>query len=314
MQKELLVRIGVTVLLGVLLLAVFVPPLQRAIFAAPPFTAADTAGRSYVDAAFNRALVAFALARTANAVISVIQGSELDVAPAGIGMTIAVGEALDPLNDMIERFSWVMLLSLVSLGIQKLLLDIVPWLSLTLVLAPALVLLLLGTWWPAVANRYRLPVLGRRLLLLALLLRFCIPLTAWINDALYARFLAGHYDQAIGEFEQGNKLLESLDPLPEGRVASGKTGIFDQVKEQAQRLQAVTDLRRQFDALKLRFSEMIEQLLTMIAVFLLNSVLLPLAFLWFLSRLSRRLFAGLTSFFPPGGADQNGQAISPRLR
>jgi len=312
--KELLVRIVVTVMLGVMLLAVFVPPLERGIFGSKPFTAADSAGQDYVDAAFDRALVAFALARTANAIISVIQGSELDVAPAGIGMTIAVGEALDPLNDMIERFSWVMLLSLVSLGIQKLLLEIVPWLSLTLVLAPALVLLLVGAWWPLLAKRYRLPQLGRRLLLLALLLRFCIPLTAWINDALYARFLAGHYDAAIGEFEQGNKLLESLDPLPESTAASGKAGIFDQVKVQAQRLQAVTDLRRQFEALKVRFSEMIEQLLTMIAVFLLNTVLLPLAFLWLLSRLSRRLFAGLSGFLPPGGADQNGQAISPRLR
>jgi len=297
-QKELLVRILVTALLGIVLLAVFVPPLEKTLFQSTPFAAADSAGKAYVDAAFDRALVAYALARTANAIISVIQGSELDVAPAGIGMTIAVGEALDPLNDMIERFSWVMLLSLVSLGIQKLLLEIVPWLSLTLVLAPALVLLLVGVWSPAMANRYRLPLLGRQLLFLALVLRFCIPLTAWVNDTLYARFLAGHYDEAIGEFEQGNRLLEGLDPMPEGAAASGKTGIFDQVKEQAQRLQAVTDIRRQVEALKVRFAEMIEQLLTMIAVFLLNSLLLPLAFLWVLSRLARRLFAGLTEFMP----------------
>ena len=42
--------------------------------------------------------------------------------PAGVGVTLSIGELLDPFNDMVERFSWVMLLTSVSLGIQKILL------------------------------------------------------------------------------------------------------------------------------------------------------------------------------------------------
>ena len=118
-----------TVVLIILLLLILVPPFYRTVFESLPFESADSAGIEYVDKAFDRALIAFALARATNAIISIIQDSEIDIAPAGIGVTIAIGEALDPINDMIERFSWVMLVSLVSLGIQKLLIEISPWLQ-----------------------------------------------------------------------------------------------------------------------------------------------------------------------------------------
>lgn len=292
MRRKLVERVLLTSTLVFLLLAVFLPPLTRAVFEAPLFQRADAAGLAYVDAAFDRALVAFALARTANAIISVIQESELDVAPAGIGMTIAVGQVLDPLNDMIERFSWIMLLSLVSLGTQKILLEMIPWISIKLLLTPALVLLLAGIWWPW-GDARRLSRWGGRLLMLAILLRFCLPLTAWMNDQLYARFLDTRYVAAIGEFQQGNELLQTMNPTPDASVLLTDPGFFDRLKANAQRLADAANLQHQIDALKIRFNRLIEQLLTMIVVFLLSSVLLPIAFLWLILALGRRLLSGL---------------------
>ena len=75
-----------------------------------------------LDESFNRAMSAFGLAKALNAIISLIQGTELSLTPVGIGMNFSIGEVLDPFNDMVERFSWVMLFSSVSLGLQKLLL------------------------------------------------------------------------------------------------------------------------------------------------------------------------------------------------
>ena len=69
--------------------------------------------------AFDRALVSFGLAKGLNAVISLIQGTQLSFAPVGVGVSFSVGEALDPFNDIVERFSWIMLAATVSLGIQK---------------------------------------------------------------------------------------------------------------------------------------------------------------------------------------------------
>src|SRR5660397_82253 len=74
-----------------------------------------------LDSSFKQALAVFATAKGLNAVISLVQGTE--VGPPGV--TISIGEILDPINDLVERFSWIMLASLTSLGIQKIMMNIV---------------------------------------------------------------------------------------------------------------------------------------------------------------------------------------------
>ncbi len=80
--------------------------------------ALDEAASLRTHAALQRALVTFALTRTLNGVISVAQGTELAFEPAGVGVVISAGEILDPLNDLVEQFSWLTLLAATSLGIQ----------------------------------------------------------------------------------------------------------------------------------------------------------------------------------------------------
>ena len=78
----------------------------------------DAHGNATVDAAFKRALVTWALARGLNGVLSVAQGTEVAIQPAGVGVNFTPGEILDPVNDLVERFSWIMMLATSSLGIQ----------------------------------------------------------------------------------------------------------------------------------------------------------------------------------------------------
>ena len=73
--------------------------------------AVDEAGLERTDAAAKRAVAAFAIARAINGAISFAQGTEVAIQPAGVGLVLAPGEVLDPINDLVERFSWVMLLS-----------------------------------------------------------------------------------------------------------------------------------------------------------------------------------------------------------
>ena len=80
---------------------------------------------------FERAFVTFALARTLNGVISAVQGTEVALQPAGVGVTLTPGEILDPVNDLVERFSWIMLGATISLGIQNVLLDVSAWWDIT---------------------------------------------------------------------------------------------------------------------------------------------------------------------------------------
>ncbi len=284
-------KIVKTVILVSLIALVLVPPAYRTLFESVPFRAADEAGNAYVDRAFDRALVAFALARATNAIISVIQDSEIDIAPAGIGVTIAIGEALDPVNDMIERFSWVMLVSLVSLGIQKLLIEIAPWISVKFILLPALALLLAGLWVGRERAR-RLNHYGVRLVFLAVLIRFCIPAVALVNEQAYGLFLDRHYVSAVEGVEQGNAALRSMDPTAPGAVPGQGEGFWSDLRKRAGRVIDVVDLQNRVNRMKARLSGMIENMLKMIAVFLLNTVLLPVGFLWLLVRPFRMVSGG----------------------
>ena len=88
---------------------------------------ADQTSGDYADAALKRALVTFAVARGLNGVISVAQGTEVAVEPGGVGVNFTVGQILDPINDLVEQFSSVMLVAASSLGLQKILLSMTAW-------------------------------------------------------------------------------------------------------------------------------------------------------------------------------------------
>lgn len=67
------------------------------------------------------AAIIYGVARSINAAISLIQSAELNLVLIG---SVHLGELLDPINDLIERFSSVMVWSLSSLVLQKVLLDV----------------------------------------------------------------------------------------------------------------------------------------------------------------------------------------------
>jgi hypothetical protein len=284
-------KIFQTVVISILLLIIFIPPLTISVFESALFKRADEVGRTYVDEAFDRALIAFALARATNAVISVIQDSEVDISPAGVGVTIAVGEVLDPINDMIERFSLVMMASLVSLGIQKFLIDVVPWFSLKFLLAPSLLLFLFGLWkkhpWTRVMNSVAI-----RLLMLALLLRFSIPVIAILNEQVYQLFLNKQYVEAVDGLQQGKLTLTEFSPLLDRQEGPPETGFIASLKATALQLQAATDLRRQIERLGERLGAIVKDLLSMSVIFMLNTVLLPIFFLWGIYKLFGRMMTG----------------------
>ena len=84
----------------------------------------DKVSRDYVDGALAKAVVAFATARAINGAVSVAQSTTVSVG-FGAGVEVSPGEILDPINDLVEDYSSVMKLAIVSLVIQKILLAVV---------------------------------------------------------------------------------------------------------------------------------------------------------------------------------------------
>jgi len=156
----------------------------------------DKEGRRIVDDSFNQALVVFGTAKALNAVISVVQGTE--VGPPGV--TIAIGEVLDPVNDLIERFSWIMLASITSLGIQTIFMNIVTdsvfnYLLLFLVVAYNL-------WLFFRFTRDEKPrTLFFKITVIMVFLRFSVPLMSIANDLVYTHFVQSQYN--IVELDRG---------------------------------------------------------------------------------------------------------------
>ena len=73
-----------------------------------------------IDNSLGNAAIVYGISRGLNAVISVLQSTEVSVVVA----TVTIGEILDPLNDLIERFSDLMTVALGSLALQKLFLEL----------------------------------------------------------------------------------------------------------------------------------------------------------------------------------------------
>ena len=123
-----------------------------------------------VDAGLKRALVTFASARVLNGVISTLQGTEVVAQPLGFGVTLSVGQVLDPVNDLVEQFSDLMLTATLVFGVEKFLLTLFGnW------AVSALVTAVLGAWL-VLYWRQTCPTWLSKLVLMVVFLRFAMPL------------------------------------------------------------------------------------------------------------------------------------------
>jgi hypothetical protein len=271
----------------------------------------DRLAESYTERGIERTLITFAVVRGLNGVISVAQGTELAMSPAGVGLVLAPGQILDPINDLLERFSWVVLASGTSMGIQRLLLEMAQSVWISGAISLLVVLFLVLYWWPALAKvendqlptdaydrRYALTrsVLLRSVLVL-LFLRFSVPLVAVINHLLYEQFLQPVYTEMQSALEQSSSDIQQAQTLPADELPPA-TAADSSLLERAQQWFASSasqlDISQKLDSLRQSADEISQQVLNMIVVFVLQSLILPLLFLWALIRLLKLGFAQFT--------------------
>ncbi len=241
---------------------------------------------------FQRALITFALARTINGVISVVQGTEVALQPAGVGVTLTPGEILDPVNDLVERFSWIMMGATISLGIQNVLLDVSAWWVIQLLLSVLSAWLLIRVWYPGGQHASGVrKVLLVRVLLLLLFLRFAVPVMLIANDLLYQQFLEQRYQQSTEVIALAGKELEQLqeESKPED-VHEDDRGVLDSIANAWSRTVDTVDLSGRLERMQQHAGEVIEHLVQLSVVFILQTGLLPVAFLWVFLEVLKRLF------------------------
>lgn len=218
------------------------------------------------QAGFKRAVASFATARALNAVISLVQGTEFSVQPLGIGVTLTPGQMLDPLNDLVERFSDLMLAASVAFGAQILLIEMgIHW-------AMSFVLSLAAALWAWLWLRGQgPPALLSRVLVALLLVRFIVPLAGLTSELVYRGFMQEQYAASQSGIEKASQTLSTLAPAD---------GVTDQKWWQ---------LHKQIEKLGATIDQAVEHAIRLIVVFLLQTLLLPLVVFWILLRTGRML-------------------------
>jgi len=257
----------------------FVLVVAAAVLAACWLLPPDRFAREQVTAGLQRSLTAFAAARALGAVVSVVQSVKVEV-----GVSVAPGEALRPLAELTDRFAAVMLAASVAFGVQLLLLGVGGH----VVVSAALTAALLG--WAVLRWRHPAddPAPPRALrwlspLLVGLLVaRFAVPVSALANEAAYHAVMAGEYQSALASLDGSREAVAGAAP-----VAS--EGFGDRLRQWAERLKSAPAA---IEAVLQSASDWARQIVKLMAVFVLQTAVLPLAFLWIFWRLARALVGG----------------------
>lgn len=262
--------------------------LLAAVLSLTPFM--DQRASSDYDELFQRAFVTFALARTINGVISVVQGTEVALQPAGVGVTLTPGQILDPVNDLVERFSWIMMGATISLGVQNVLLDISSWWLVQVLFALLAAWMMIRIWYPGEDSQLHRTLL-KRVFLLMLFIRFAVPLMLIANDLLYQQFLEQRYQQSTEIITEAGRELEQIkEEANVEESTDAEESMLDSITRAWSSTVDSIDLSGRLERMQAQATDVIEHLIQLSVVFVLQTALLPVAFLWFFSQLIKRMF------------------------
>lgn len=234
----------------------------------------DEAANDYVNEAIVDAGIAHALARGINAVISVVQSIEISVS-LGAGFAVNLGEALDPLNDLIERFSAFMFYALAALGIKKLVL-----VASSSVIAKAIVSLAMISAFIIWITRGSLPTFLKGLLILLIMARFAFVVEVGISWSLDKLYFNAQQQEAVSTLDLAKNKLKSVEQEYLSQIED--SGVFRGAWSTAKTLVSADD-QQGITALS------IDAVIQLLVIFLVKSTLLPLAFVWLMYAVFRRV-------------------------
>jgi len=244
----------------------------------------DEATESYFRAAISKGGISYGACRIINASVSVIKESSLHLEPAGVGLSLAVGQALDPIDDMTERLSDILVTAITSLGVQKLAYEIGISLA-PPILGIFLFFLAVLIWF----NNIRLVFLHKtvtRFALIIIIARFFLPLSSVANDFINTTFFSPRIEEVNKKLVLQSNELDKLKnfSLPE----TGILGTASFLREKS------GDFKKALAAVANNMGGLIENLLQLtflyVGILLIQVVLLPLLTFFFLVKIVNALF------------------------
>ncbi|MBN2815641.1 MAG: hypothetical protein JXQ67_03095 [Campylobacterales bacterium] len=231
------------------------------------------------EEALERSFIAFGLAKGLNAIISLLQGTQLYLTPVGIGINISIGEVLDPFNDLVERFSWVMLLATVSLGVQKLLLVLSTKLFLAILLFTSGIVLVSSMWIEKIQNQKVLFYAGKVFMFL-LLLRFGAIVFVYSSQMLYSSVLQDDYENATVVIGKTQQELENLEEKRTTLLQEQKSsGFFESISAKYESVVEKLNISQELENMQASIEISSKKIVSLITIFIVQSLIFPFLYL-----------------------------------
>ena len=235
----------------------------------------DARSRIETEQALETTLVSYAIARTLNGLISVAQGTEIAFQPAGIGVVLTAGEILDPLNDLVEKFSWVVLLAASSLAMQLLIGEILTTNLLNIVTTAAASASVVLCWRPSIVPTAAREFVFRATALL-LTLRFAAVVAGFAMSFISTQYLDDREHDAI-EYLSATRAAIEVSDARDGSYRSDSGGLLEQLDSFIEAQKESFDIDRRLGRLQRQIENAINVVIDLIVIYLLKTLLVPLA-------------------------------------
>lgn len=255
----------------------------------------------YIDQTSERTLEAFAVARGINAVISVIQNAEIGFT-FGVSATLSPGEILDPVNDLIERFSLVMLVAATVFWTLRLVGGLLfgeglLWSMIALYALGYGLRRAGGAWLTGLGD-----ALHKGLVVFLALLLYTIITPLLVQLIHDTQLVQKEYQASSSQLTQARDRLAEMNLEMESVVegsppaSSSCDGVTECMEAFADTIGRLSEEMIGYSTISRKFDSYIEeatriadrvshQVVIQIAVFVLETLLIPLAMLWLMTRL-----------------------------
>lgn len=260
----------------------------------------DEAAETYFKDSIAKAGVSYGVCRVINGTVSIIKESSVELEPAGVGLSLAVGQAVDPINDMVERLSDVLVMSITSLGVQELTYEI----SMTIapLIGAAFLLILSLLVWSKSTRIIRVQRIIVSVIILVFIARFCLPLSSLVNDFLLENYFEQKIEEANNELSRGTADLEKLKDVSLPKF----DGFMETIENSAAHLKQKTiDYKNAITTIIENRDLIVENLLRLtflyIGVFIIQVLFIPLLIFWFFMKIIHSLFVSTALDSSTGG-------------
>ncbi|MGC8522889.1 MAG: hypothetical protein ACP5M5_01235 [Acidibrevibacterium sp.] len=166
----------------------------------------------YLDNSNEKAISTFVILRIFNSVISELESGDVKISLPLLNAEIHPFKTLQPIEELVEQLSDVMLISITSISAQRLLIQVSRALALTIILPLGCVFFIIGSYFHQISISFgRSLTLGRFMIFLAIFLRFAIPVSGWAGDLLTEHFLTKNYGDSFTALREIAKSAENND-------------------------------------------------------------------------------------------------------